>query len=145
MPGRPESSGQTPDTYSGSEGLVQQQIIFFPNSDDLRDKESSGGVRAQEKEQVNLLLVCLDIVSPMHYVSCRRSEGETRPDLFSGYTFKSETATYSWVLVLKTAGQVRVCPCLTDQLPSGFWSDTWDTRPAAHGSLWQEFTCVGSV
>lgn len=39
-------------------------------------------------------------------------------------TFLSETATYSLVCELKTAEQVRVCPCLTVQLPSGFWSDT---------------------
>lgn len=71
----------------------------------------------------------------MQYDSCHRSEGETGPDLFCGHTFKSETATYSWVLVLKTAGQVKVCPCLTDQLPSGFWSDTWDKTSSSRFTL----------
>lgn len=40
-------------------------------------------------------------------------------------TLLSVTTTYSPVCVLYTAGLVIVCPCLTVQLPSGFWSETW--------------------
>lgn len=40
------------------------------------------------------------------------------------FTLLSETATYSLVCELKTAEQTRDWPCLTVQLPRGFWSDT---------------------
>lgn len=39
-------------------------------------------------------------------------------------TLSSWTAIYSWVSKLHTTGHVIICPCLTDQQPSGFWSET---------------------
>lgn len=43
-------------------------------------------------------------------------------------TLSSWTAMYSWVSKLHTTGQVRICPCLTDQQPRGFWSEIYRGR-----------------
>lgn len=43
-------------------------------------------------------------------------------------TLSSWTAMNSWVSKLHTTGQVRICPCLTDQQPRGFWSEIYRVR-----------------
>lgn len=88
-------------TYCSFESLFHVDIIFFPNSNNLKHKKI--------------------FVSTQH-VKLNYSYGKHNVSIL---TLSSVTTTYSWDCVLNTAGQVIICPCFTVQLPVGFWSDTY--------------------